>query len=289
MKVLGVLLGTAAMAGMALGADGISGSGLVVLDPSAAGALTMTGNSLVHIPAKAVYVNSSSNSAVKTTGSATLDAPKLFVVGGTAFNGSSVCTGTVHAGVVPSGDPMAWMSFPSAEGVATFGAQAITGGAVTLQPGNYAGGISITGNAQVQLAPGTYFVGGSGLKMTAGAISGANVTIVMQAGELDVAGTAAFALSPPSTGGLAGVVIAQPSSNTSEMHLAGGSGFLISGTIYAPAAHVELVGNGAIEGEGPQMGDLVVAGRVTLKGTGTIKIGGESKPAILPPKLPYYD
>src|SRR5436309_2560026 len=86
------------LSGSAFG-GGMTGSGLVVLDTSASGALSMTGNSEVDIPAAAVYVNSSSSTAVRTTGNATLRTPDLYVAGGTSFTGQSGCTGTVHRSV----------------------------------------------------------------------------------------------------------------------------------------------------------------------------------------------
>src|SRR5690242_10921023 len=93
-------------------AGGLDGSGLVVLDGSASGALTMVGNSVVQIPARSAFVNSSSASAVRTTGNATLDCPNLYVVGGTSFGGNSHCTGTVTSTGVPYGDPLAGTHFP---------------------------------------------------------------------------------------------------------------------------------------------------------------------------------
>ena len=69
MKVLAVITGVGALAGTAL-AGGTSGCGLVVLDQSMSGALTMSGNSEVDIPTQAVYVNSSDSRAVRPNRSA---------------------------------------------------------------------------------------------------------------------------------------------------------------------------------------------------------------------------
>ena len=55
-------------AAMASGAT--SGSGLVILNPTASGALSMTGNSAIQVPSAAVYVNSNSATAVSTVGTA---------------------------------------------------------------------------------------------------------------------------------------------------------------------------------------------------------------------------
>ncbi len=50
-----------------------------------AAADSMTGNATVTIPARAVYVNSNSSSAVRTTGNASLDAPDVYICGGFSF------------------------------------------------------------------------------------------------------------------------------------------------------------------------------------------------------------
>jgi hypothetical protein len=288
MKLFAFALGTGVAA--AAMAGGVDGSGLVVLDRSADGALSMTGNSVVEIPARAVYVNSSSRNAVRTTGTATLDCPNLYVVGGTSFSGRSGCTGTITQTGVPYQDPLFGLRFPSASGVTDFHSRSISGGgAVTLGPGYYSGGISISGNSNVTLSPGVYIIGGSGFRLTSGSVTGANVCLVMQGGSLSLAGNSPVTLTPPATGDLRDVVVAQPSTNTSAMSLSGGSALNISGTIYAPGATVSLTGNSSVEGQGPQMGDVVIANRVSLTGTATIKIGRADMRAIAPPQMPLAD
>jgi hypothetical protein len=111
----------------------------------------------------------------------------------------------------------------------------------------------------------------------------------MQGGSLSISGSSAFTLTPTTSGALNGVVIAQPASNTHALSLSGGSSMNISGTIYAPGAALTLSGSGAVTGEGPQMGDLVVAKRVTLTGTGSIKIGHSQSTALQLPSQPLFD
>lgn len=289
MNALGLLSVLGLMAGTALGASSSMGSGLVVLHPSANGALTMTGNSSVHIPAKAVYVNSTSNSAVKTTGNAVLDAPYLYVCGETSFTGNSGCTGQICHSGVPYGDPLGSTALPNAQGQSSQGSLSISGGTRNLSPGYWAGGGSITGNATVNLAPGVYMFGGN-LNVSSGCvISGSGVTIVMVGGSLSCSGQSTMNLSPPSSGNLANIVIAQPGSNSKDMSLSGGSGMNISGAIYCPGATLTLTGQGTVQGDGPQMGDLVICRQATLTGQGSIKIGHAEMQAIELPKQPLAD
>lgn len=283
------MIGLCGLAATAM-AGGTSGCGLVVLNHSAGGALTMTGNSTVDIPTQAVYVNSSASNAVKTTGNATLMTPDLYVVGGTSFGGNSGCTGVVHQSVAPFADPLAGVMFPSASGAADLGSKSINGNAgVTLGPGYYSGGISVAGNSTVTLSPGVYLIGGGGLSITSGNIHGEGVCLVMLHGNLSIAGCSSLVLSPPASGNMAGVVIAQPSSNGSSMSLAGGSEVNITGSIYAPGALLTLTGNSSLQGIGPLMGDLVDADRVKLTGTGAVKIGRPAMPAVSLPTMPLFD
>lgn len=270
---------------------GSSGSGLLVLNSSADGALTMSGSSSIEIPARLVHVNSSSPTAVETVGQAILDAPSLSVVGGISFKGQSGCTGTVRTGVPGAYDPMYGRSMPDAETMDWYNDVDFSGteGSLTLEPGVYPDGIRITGNTDVLLSPGVYVIGGSGLVVTSGTVSGEGVCLVIDEGECRLAGASSLHLSAPQSGQMEGVVLVQSRENTTEMRLAGGSEFLVTGTIYVPSAELTLVGNSEIEGEGPRMGDLVIADRVTLHGTSMIKIGDASMSRIQFPSMPLYD
>jgi len=287
MRAIAFISGLLAFAGSAMAQ--LSASGLVVLDPSGSGALSMVGNSDVLIPARAVYVNSSSLTAVTTTGNAVLDCPNLYVVGRCSFNGNSRCTGHVAENAPGYGDPLAATAFPSTAGMPQLPAQEIHGGTVTLQPGYYAHGISANGNANVTFAPGVFLIGGSGLSITSANVTGNGVSLVMVAGALNLGGNGTMTLSPPTSGNMAGIVIGQPSSNTTPMSLAGGNTMTINGGIYAPNATLTLTGTSAVNGQGPQMGDLVVANRVAMAGTSVIMIGHPLSPALQLASAPLFD
>jgi hypothetical protein len=113
MRLLACISGIGVFAGTAIAQ--LQGSGLVVLDTSAQGALTMSGSSSVQIPARAVYVNSSSTSAVTTVGNAVLDVPNLYVVGQARFGANSRCTGHVIEHCVAFADPMSGLVIPGVD------------------------------------------------------------------------------------------------------------------------------------------------------------------------------
>lgn len=266
-------------------------SGLVVLSQSASGALTMNGNSSVEIPARVVYVNSTSETAVLTNGRAVLNTTAMYVVGKTHFNGQSHCTGSVFHGAPPFYDPFRAMPMPSTSGMNSFDAIDIKSSdqTIVLQPGHYPQGLKITGNASVQFAPGVFVIGGPGLIITSGHVTGAGVCLIILSGESRLTGASTLSLSPIDTGPTAGMVLIQPASNTNPVRLAGGGSFSIAGTIYAPGAEVNLVGNSTVEGVGPLMGDLVIGDTVSLSGTATIRIGRAGMQRVTMPSLPLFD
>jgi hypothetical protein len=266
----------------------VTGSGMVVLDTSASGALSMTGNSDVQVPVNSIYVNSNSPTAVKTTGTASIDTPNLYICGGFSFTGGSGCTGAVHPSVAPYTDPMAGLAFPSTTNMAQRSLNTNAGATVAAQPGYYPDGITITGNATVTFAPGVYVLNND-FKVTAGSLSGTGVVFVMQHGKVAISGCAAFTFTAPTAGDMQGVFMCQPSSNTEVMSLTGGSEMVIAGAIYTPGGKLSLTGNSGIAGVGPKMGDLVVAKQVSLTGTGAIKIGNPAMPAVQVPIMPLYD
>jgi hypothetical protein len=285
-----IALTLAAFAGLAMGSlGGPAPSGLVVLNPTANAALSMTGNAKILVPSKVAYVNSNSAQAIKTTGTAVLDVAQMYIVGEASFGGQSYCTGTVTQSVTAFLDPFSGLDFPLPEEVANMGDPTLSG-EVTLNPGYYPQGLEVTGNTQVHFNSGVYVLGGAGLKLTSGSLSGEEVCLIIHEGSLSIAGSTSTKLTPPLAGAeMAGVVIAQPQANGNGMDLAGGAQVMISGAIYAPGALLTLVGTSDVEGEGPQMGDLVVSDKLALKGTACIKIGGPAAVAIDLPKEALYD
>jgi hypothetical protein len=288
MKFRMFLLGLVASAGTAT-ASGIEGSGIIVLHPSMNGALTMSGNSTVQIPAKAVFVNSNHATAVRMSGNATLDAPNLNVVGGTSMSGNSQCTGSVALGSLPVQDPLSGLQFPSSAGMQNMGAQSLSSSTQkTLSPGYYPS-ISISANAVVTLQPGLYVLGGNMSLSGNAQLIGSDVTIMMSSGSLSLSGNGVVNLSPPSSGSYSSVVIAQPSSNTNVMSLSGNGNMNITGAIYSPNGTINMSGNGVVQGEGPLIGDIVIARVVNMSGNSTIKVGRPHLQAVAPPKIPLAD
>ena len=269
--------------------DNPYGAGLVVLNTSSSGALTMVGQAHVKLPSNAVYVNSNHPAALKTSGQCIIETPHLYTCAPQSSNVVGICMGQVTFSACSYADPLSNLCMPTCAGMANYGNLSFNSNqVVSLSPGRY-GDISISGHAKVTFQPGVYYIEGAMSVSGQVEVSGSGVSLMFANKSLSIAGGASIEFSPPSSGSLAGVVFSQPASNSSTMTLVGGSEMNIGGTIYVPSAEVNLTGQGTVSGEGPQIGDLVVCSTAVLSGQGLIKIGHPHMPAIELPKMPLFD
>lgn len=125
------------------------------------------------------------------------------------------------------------------------------GGAITLQPGYYPGGLNFnSGTYTVTLQPGVYYMDG-GVNVAGGVtINGSNVTIYMASGQLNMNGASTVSLTAPTTGSTAGLVIWQAASNNSEMNLDSATNSIWKGGIYLPSAQLTLNGGSYVTAYG---------------------------------------
>jgi hypothetical protein len=216
-------------------------SEILVLDPTAPGALQMSGHSVINESSWPVYVDSSSASAIQLGGNASLTASKVLDVGGYQRSGSAGFHPTPVTGSANTSDPLVNMQPPSAgssQGAISLGGNA----SQTIQPGTYSQ-IAVTGNANLTLVPGVYVINGGGLSASGNAtIQGKGVVIYFAAGSVNLGGSSTVLLTAPTSGAYNGVGIFQARTNTSTFYLSGNA-YLSSGTIYAPRAALNLSGS----------------------------------------------
>ncbi|MFI5458602.1 MAG: beta strand repeat-containing protein, partial [Isosphaerales bacterium] len=250
----------------------IVGPSIFVLNSSAGGALTLSGNAAINIPGK-VVVDSSSSSALSASGNAQISASVIDVQGGFKKTGNATFSPAPTTGVsVP--DPLAGLMPPSASG--TTMSVNLTKGSLTIQPGIYSQ-ITVSGNAKLTLGSGTYIIEGGGLTVTGSAsISGTNVFIYNAGGNypssggnfggITLSGNGTFNLSAPITGPYAGILIFQSCQNTRALSFSGNAMLGMSGTIYAPNALLSLSGNSQLQSS-LDVGMLNLNGNVALTQT----------------------
>ncbi len=244
---------------------------IIVLDPTAGGALSLSGNATIDVPGL-IAVDSSATTAVSASGNASVTASSIQVVGKVQKSGNAKFNPTPTTGAKSVADPLSGLSLPTPSGLTNHGAESLSGNAkATIQPGIYSG-IAVSGNAVLTLASGIYIIEGGGLAVSGNAsIAGSGVMIVNAGsnypntggtyGSISLSGNGTYSLSPPTSGTYAGIVIFQPRDNTKELTLSGNASGM-NGTVYAAAAQLSESGNAQLEAS-------LIVDTLTISGNGT--------------------
>ena len=254
---------------------------IIVLDSSAGGALTVSGNASIKV-AGSVYVDSSSSSALTASGNAQIKASVIDVHGGVHKSGNASFNPTPTAGAAVLADPLASLPIPTTPGLHNYGSESLSGNSsATIKPGIYSQ-ISVSGNATLTLDSGMYIIEGGGFTVSGNAsIAGTGVTIVNAGskypntggtyGGITVSGNGSYNLSPPTTGSYAGILIDQPRDNTKVLTLSGNAAGM-TGTIYAPTAGLSESGNA-------QLNAALIVDTLTISGNSIANTLGLDAPA----------
>ena len=249
---------------------------IISLDPTSSGALNAGGNGSVTVTGAPVQVNSNSSSAMIANGNGSMSASPFLVGGSPGWStpGGGSFTGTIVPNSVPIPDPLAYLPAPNPNTliVRSTNKTSFSGNrTVTLQPGVYRGGISITGGT-VNLAPGIYYMDGGGFSVGGGGtLTGTGVMIYnapqSNSDKIDLAGGGGINLSPMLTGPYQGVLLFQDRTSTAPVNITGNgtAPMTITGTFYAASATLNVSGNGTQQTIGSQYisYDLVLGGNGT--------------------------
>lgn len=251
-----------------------SKAGILLLDPSGAGAFNDQGNG-VTVSGAPILVNSSSSQAVTLSGNALVTVPEMDIVGNyTISGGNASINGSVSSGTTASPDPMATLPVPNSSTLTVQSTSKLSysGGSYTLSPGVYDGGLALSSSAKVTLQPGVYYLNGGGLNISGQAsLIGSGVMIynnpLSNSDAISISGTGTISLSPPTSGTYAGLTIFQNRSSTVPLSVSGGSNMSISGTFYSAAARLNISGGGSTT-----IGSQYITADLTTTGTGTINV-----------------
>jgi Flp pilus assembly protein TadG len=256
MKVFGIA--SQMVAARAVATMGASQGCIYTLGASGAD-FQMTGNGNISVPACGIVDDSNSNNAMNLTGNVTLTAQSIGIVGQANNTGNIHVTPTPVTGIAPVGDPLAFLPTPVPSGCT--GISYVGNGTHTISQGCYSS-ISLVGNENLILNPGTYVIDGS-LSLTGNvSMTGTGVTLVLLGStSTSLTGNSALNLTAPTSGPYDGILIDQPSSNANALSLTGNSGSTLEGIIYAPSAAVTMTGN-----SGSNICADFVVGSLTLTG-----------------------
>src|SRR5947209_4207480 len=147
------------------------------LNPTASGAATAQGSTIVNLNGCSLYDNSNNSTALTVGGSASVSADFVGVVGGVGSTSGITATNGIRTHISPVQDPYADVQMPSYSGCDQHNYTAKN--TVTIDPGVYCGGIGVNANAVLTLNPGLYILDGGGLSINGGAtVNGSGVTLV---------------------------------------------------------------------------------------------------------------
>jgi hypothetical protein len=229
----------------------------VALDPTADGALTISGNAEVNLDCGAL-VNSNSPTAIIENGSACLTATSIATSGD--YSGDCL-NPTPEVGMPAITDPLADLDPPTIPPCDYVSLVEITAN-TTLTPGYYCGGIEIHDNAEVDFEPGMYILDGKGLQITGNTeVTGDEVTFYFtptttgqkQGPEwrsLLIAGTTNVELKAPTSGYYEGILFYQDRNASSNLvnRLTGDAQMKLEGLFYFPNNPVKFSGNTQVSG-----------------------------------------
>ena len=286
--------GTIAVTGRAVARGQLTSGGapaVLILDPNGSGAITDKGGGNaggLTVTGGAVVVNSTSTSAINTTGHATLTAPVFNIAGS---SGSGNLTGTVNYGVSPTPDPLAYLPPPSQPAKGDWYVDAKTGN-IIVPPGAYGidgsdanNNLSGFKNGDSVLFQGTSAGKGSVVYLASGGLGGNNVTYGMDPStsggimiynastsssdtlSLGGNGNSQFNLTAPTSGTYAGISIFQNRSNAGTISMKGNGSSTIQGTVYAPNATLSLSGNGSAT-----VGSQLIVQDLSMNGNGNATV-----------------
>ena len=267
--------------------SGTMGAGFIyVLDPTAGGALSLSGNATINVAQAGgnVYVDSSSASAVMASGNAQVKAAAIQVHGGVQKNGNALFSPAPVTGAPAVPDPLASLPLPARPSLPSDGSESVSGNSVvTINPGIYSK-ISVSGNANLTMTSGTYIIQGGGFTASSNAIVtfGAGSSLIIEGGGVSISGNASvsgtrvtifnvgssynpatgidggsfdaisvsgngtISLTPPSSGTYSGILIDQARDNARAITLSGNAMQGVTGTIYAAAAQLVESGNAQV-------------------------------------------
>jgi hypothetical protein len=244
---------------------------ILVLNPTANAALTLSGNAAINVPGN-VVVDSSSKTALTENGNASITAASIQVVGTVSLSGNATLSPAALTGAASVADPLAGLTGPSTTGLTNYGSVNLSGqNTAILCPGIYSQ-ISASGNASLTLNPGVYIIEGGGFTVTGNASVTATCVTIYNTGSnypnaggsyggIRLSGNGSFSLTAAASGPYAGVLIFQSRANTRALSFSGNGVTGITGTIYASSAQVLVSGNAKLTGS-------LVANELALSGNG---------------------
>lgn len=249
-----------------------SGTGLLVLDATGSSTI-VNGNGNLTVANASITVDSNSSAAAAANGNGLVKAPQINITGSNSTSGNGLFSGTVTTGVSPMPDPLAYLPAPDPSTLPLQPSVKATHGLITLMPGHYKGGISVSSNASLTLTPGIYYMDGGGFSFSGnGSLLGNGVLIynepAISSDTISISGNGAITMSPMLTGIYQGITLWQDRNSNVPVSITGNGKLNITGTIYVAGAPLNITGNGANN----QFGGQCICYTVKAAGNGACNV-----------------
>jgi Flp pilus assembly protein TadG len=233
----------------------------------------MTGSGALSIPDCGIVIDSAASNALNLTGSGTISALSIGIVGNYNETGSGTISPTPVSGVAPEPNPLGYLTAPSFSVSSCLANPSFTGSSSnTIGPAIAGGtvcynGLSMTGSGSLTMQPGTYIINGAMSQTGSGSISGSGITIYLAPpnGSLSLTGSGSLNLTAPTSGTYNGILFYEDPTDTNAMSVTGSGSTDVEGIFYAPAAKMTLTGSGS----SAFYADLVVSS-LSITGSGTL-------------------
>jgi hypothetical protein len=231
---------------------------LILNTSNKVGALSLFGSANFQINGQ-LTINSSSTDAILLSGTSSLGASNLEVVGSIPKNFSNhslIPISKVKTGLKPMADPFNLPSPVDSDlvDVAIRTSGSFFGGpTIELDPGLYQSNLFLSGSAKIKFKPGTYYFK-DGLTINGNAVvEGIGVTLVLMGGGISISGESIIKFwapidesaeyGPQYAGRVnTGIVIFQPRYNTSQVFISGQPLIDLRGVVYVPNANFSVNG-----------------------------------------------
>ncbi|MCB1493024.1 MAG: pilus assembly protein [Rhodobiaceae bacterium] len=241
---------------------------VIGLEPDAAGAIWLDKDSKITAPTCSVYSNSTNPNGLKSQQNSELTAEFICSAGG-ALGGKANYSPEPILDCPPVEDPLASRPMPKigacvAQDLVIDGS-VLTTKSVTLVPGTYCGGLKITGDVTVHFDPGEYIIKAGAFDVSGGAaITGEYVGFYFRGlkAMFHFAQDSSIDLSAPKDGAMAGMLFWSGPKNTAKNLIESDDARNLLGTIYLPAAELEIIANNTIADKSAYT--VIVAKKLTL-------------------------
>ena len=223
---------------------------IYTLDPSGID-IGLTGSGDLNMPNCGIIVDSASSNGINMTGSSTITAQSIGIVGTYNAGSNTTLVPTPVTGIAPTPDPLAWETPPSFAASSCLSDPHVTGSTThTIGPAISGGtvcynGLSVSGSPTVVMTPGLYIINGGFSFTGSGTITGSGVTIYLAPpnGSASLTGSGALNISAPTSGTYNGLLFYQDPNDTNSMKISGSSGSNMRGIFYAPNGSLTVTGS----------------------------------------------